>query len=158
MSTHNAAFRTRVLAALVLTTALPVWLACPHSSIVCAQAAARALHIAAGRRNAAYRAKALAALDKVLQAADEDLYASVCDLLMEGCLAAGKPPPPKVSTFKRDVAPDGVNKPVRQDLCVLSAEQPCTGCCSQPTMACTPLYGICCWRGAWLLASPVLPR
>ena len=44
----------------------------------------------------AYRNKALASLDRVLGAADRDLYRLVCDLLLAGCHAAAKPPPPQV--------------------------------------------------------------
>ena len=60
------------------------------------QAVAGALHAAAGRRPLAYRSRALAALDAVLRAAQQDLYKALADMLLEGCLAAGRPPDKQV--------------------------------------------------------------
>ena len=60
------------------------------------QALASALHAAAKRRHVAFRKAALAALDKVVSASDQDLFGLVSELLLSGCLAAGKPSKPAV--------------------------------------------------------------
>ena len=63
----------------------------PSVTDVALQAVVAALHAAASRRSAAFRARALAAMDKVLAASGLDLYSMVSELLLSGCLAAGKP-------------------------------------------------------------------
>ena len=72
-----------------------------NATDVAMQAVVAALHAAAGRRNGAFRARALAALDKVLAASGLDLYSLVSELLLSGCLAAGKPPKSQVGSAVR---------------------------------------------------------